>query len=289
MEIGFAIDDAQGLSQAEELRLVAVGAELGYRSVWMPSRADAEAFERCVRWHAESGLPVGISAVPASGQPAEFYARHAARVWEATQGRFTLVVGSGQAARPADFMRGYIADLRKHAPAGLPVYVAALGPRMIELGGRLADGVALNWCTAEHVEWSRGRLQEAARSAGRDAPQVVEYIRTCVDPDDVQARRTVARAARMYALGPAAYRRHFERMGFGDELRRLEEASDNSSDSTLSSIGAAGRPGEVRGQFARLARGLDLAIVRILAVNDVEFESARRALDECRPSGMQNL
>src|ERR671935_1731101 len=93
MPRGFSIDPDQGLSEADEARLVRLAAELGYASAWTPSGADAAAFERCLRWHQASGLPVGISAVPASGQSATFYAQQATRVWEATSGRLTLVIG----------------------------------------------------------------------------------------------------------------------------------------------------------------------------------------------------
>ncbi len=282
-EIGFAIDDGQGLTDTEQLRLVQLGAELGYRSAWTPSRADSIAFDRCISWHAVTGLPVGISAVPASGQPPALYAEHARRAWDATKGRFTLVVGSGTAPRPAEFVRRYLDDLRTLVPAGMPLYVAALGPRMLDLAGQDADGVALNWCTAPQVDWSRRRVVESAEAAGRAVPRVIEYIRTCVDPDERVARRTVASAARVYALGPPAYRRHFERMGFAQELQRLEQSPDDDHDSSLSSVGAAGAPGATRSRFDELGRGLDLALVRILTVKGDEFGSARRALEECRP------
>lgn len=286
MQAGFSIDPDQGLSQTDELHLVRLAAELGYESAWTPSRADAAAFDRCVSWHRESGLPVGISAVPASGRPAEFYADQARRVWELTGGRFTLVVGSGQMPRAAQSMRTYIVDLRKRLPAELPLYLAALGPLMLRLGGELADGIAINWCTADQVTWSRKQLADAAHAAGRSVPRLVEYIRTAVDPDGELARKTVGVAALRYALGPIAYRRHFERMGFAEELREIEGSADVPSPNPLSAIGAGGVPGHTRGQFERLAKGLDLPIVRILTVTPGDFESARRALEECRPTSV---
>ena len=284
MDIGFAIDGGQGLSDAEELRLVALGAELGYQSAWTPSRADATAFERCIRWNAVSALPVGISAVPASGRSAGFYAEQAARAWAATQGGFSLVVGSGNASPAAEYMAAYLPDVRAALPAEMPLYLAALGPRMLVLGGHMADGVALNWCTEAQVAWSRERLTDSAHAAGRAVPRVFEYIRTCVDPDAAIARRAVAEAARAYTLGSPAYHRHFERMGFADELQRLDRSAGIGADSPLGSVGAAGTPGETRAKFDALARGLDLAIVRILVVKGSGFESARRALEECRPA-----
>lgn len=283
MPTAFSIDPGQGLSSADELRLVRLAADLGYESAWTPSRADDVAFNRCLSWHRASGLPVGISAVPASGQPAKFYADHARRVWELTGGRFTLGVGSGAMPRAAQSMRAYMVDIRERLPAEMPIYLAALGPLMIRLGAQLADGVAINWCTADQVAWSRRELADAAHAAGRPVPRLVEYIRTAVDPDVEAARRTVGVAALGYALGPAAYRRHFERMGFGDELLRIE-SSDRSGPTSLSAVGAAGMPGQARAQFERLAEGLDLPIVRILVVTPGDLESARRALEECRPT-----
>jgi alkanesulfonate monooxygenase SsuD/methylene tetrahydromethanopterin reductase-like flavin-dependent oxidoreductase (luciferase family) len=279
----FSIDPDQGLSEADELQLVRLAAELGYDSAWTPSRADAAAFDRCLRWHQASGLPVGISAVPASGRPADFYAEHARRLWKDTGGQFTLAVGSGQLPRPAQAMRPYLLELRKRLPPELPLYLAALGPLMLRVSAELADGVALNWCTVAQVAWSRQQLAGAARNAGRPVPRVIEYIRTAVDPDGEVARRTVAAAALPYALRIPAYRRHFERMGFSEELRRIEAAGGVPGSAFVSAIGAAGAPGETRAQFERLATGLDLPIVRVLVDRPGDAESARRVLEECRP------
>src|SRR5581483_2713025 len=107
----------------------------------------------------------------------------ARRAHDETGGLFTLGVGSGQMAHAAAGMRDYLARLRELLPDGLQVVLAALGPLMLGVAGEMADGVALNWCTAEQVAWSRRRVEAAARAAGRDAPQVIEYIRTAVDPD----------------------------------------------------------------------------------------------------------
>jgi alkanesulfonate monooxygenase SsuD/methylene tetrahydromethanopterin reductase-like flavin-dependent oxidoreductase (luciferase family) len=284
LRVGFSIDPDQGLSEADEAQLVRLAAELGYDSAWTPSRADAAAFDRCLRWHAASGLPVGISAVPASGQSPEFYAEHARRVWEKTEGRFTLGVGSGQMPHPAETMRPYLVDLQRRLSPEVPLYLAALGPLMLRLAGELADGVALNWCTAEQVNWSRQQLADAANAAGRPVPRVIEYIRTAVDPEVDLAHSTVAAAALGYALHVPAYRRHFERMGFGEELRRIEATGDAPNPEFIVRVAAAGRPGETRAQAERLAMGLDLPIIRILVVRRGDVESARRVLEECRPT-----
>ena len=108
-----------------------------------------------------------------------------------------------------------------------PVYLGSLGPEMLRLAGELSDGVNLNWCTPEQIAWSRERIAEGAARASR-APaevRVAEYIRICVDDDEVVARRAFARSVMRYALGDRVptereralgYRAHFERMGFAD-------------------------------------------------------------------------
>src|SRR5262249_30772908 len=176
MRVGFSIDPRQGLSEADELRLVEHCARLGYESAWTPSGPDAAAFDRCLRWHRASGLPTGISVVPASGQPPAFYAEHAARAWEGTGHQFVLGVGSGRVDRAAERMREYLAELRERLPDGPPVQLAALGPLMLRLAGEQAEGALLNWCSPEWVAWSRARVERAAAAAGRKAPEVVEYI-----------------------------------------------------------------------------------------------------------------
>ncbi|MGC8634461.1 MAG: LLM class flavin-dependent oxidoreductase [Candidatus Limnocylindrales bacterium] len=283
MQLAFGIDPEQGLPERDELDLVRLGADLGYVAAWTPSSANAAAFDRCLRWHRASGLAVGISAVPASGQPPAFYAEHARRAWEGTDGHFTLVVGSGRMEHAASGMRRYLAELRDLLPPALPLFAAALGPLMLRVAGELADGVSLNWCTAGQVAWSRELVTAAARAAARPVPELVEYIRTAVDPDPEAAGAAMGAGVSRYALVAPAYRRHFERMGFADELLRVEASGADWDPAFLSAVGAWGAPGTVRGQVERLGAGLDLPIVRILVAHRGDAMSARAVLEECAP------
>jgi alkanesulfonate monooxygenase SsuD/methylene tetrahydromethanopterin reductase-like flavin-dependent oxidoreductase (luciferase family) len=90
--------------------------------------------------------------------------------------------------------QGYLEALRHLLPPGLSFYVAALGPRMLQLAAETADGVSLNWCSADQVAWSRSELERAASSAGRPTPPVAEYIKTAVDPDPAVTARALVEA-----------------------------------------------------------------------------------------------
>ena len=285
MEVGFSLDPRLQLDADTELRLVRRGAELGYRSAWTPAGDDQQAFDRCVRWHQASGLPVGIAVVPASGRPADWYAAHALRAHQATGGNFTFGVGSGQLEHAAPFMRNYLAELREALVQGPPIYLAALGPVMLRMAGEQADGVSLNWCSRDMVAWSKGVVAEAAAAAGRPMPVIAMYIRTCVDRDGEAARQALAQAALVYGLGAPPYQRHFERMGFPNQgLLAVQRGEAEPAPELLAAVGAAGAPGEVRAQFDRIADGgLDVAIVRVVVARPGDAESVELALEECAP------
>ena len=56
-----------------------------------------------------------------------------------------------------------------------PVLLAALGPRMVELGATHADGVVLNWLTPEHA---RSTVEAVRKAAPTDTcPRTVLYLR----------------------------------------------------------------------------------------------------------------
>ncbi|MGZ4155020.1 MAG: LLM class flavin-dependent oxidoreductase, partial [Actinomycetota bacterium] len=102
----------------------------------------------------------------------------------------------------------------------LPVWIAALGPKAVALGGAVADGVILNWCTPERVAEARRSIEASARAAGRDPRDVTisVYVRAVVGQEPEHAMPALAAAAALYASYPA-YGRQFDAMGLGDEAR----------------------------------------------------------------------
>jgi alkanesulfonate monooxygenase SsuD/methylene tetrahydromethanopterin reductase-like flavin-dependent oxidoreductase (luciferase family) len=172
---------------------------------------------------------------------------------------------------------------------------------MLELAGEVADGAALNWCSAEQVASSRARIAAGEKRAGR-APgttRLAEYVRICVDDDEEAARRAFTRALLGYARdggGEAGrarlgYRAHFERMGFGEALNQLDalEARGASEEALIDAfppelalrVGYFGKPAGARRAFLALADGLDVAIVRVVSTRP-GLAATLLALEACR-------
>ena len=198
-------------------------------------------------------------------------------------------------------LRGIKLDI--DPPPQTPLYLGALGPEMLRLAGELADGACLNWCNPEQIAWSRERIAEGAARVGRDPSplKMVEYIRFCVDDDVDIARRAYARATMGYALGAQVptererrlgYRGHFERMGFTEELAMLDEmrtegasrddVADAFSPELLRTVGYYGNAAGAKAALSDLSRGLDTAIVRVVAARP-GIESILAVMRACAP------
>jgi len=57
----------------------------------------------------------------------------------------------------------------------LPVWIAGYGPKVLNLTGRVADGVILQFADPHLIKWCMGFLHEGAREAGRD-PRSIQVM-----------------------------------------------------------------------------------------------------------------
>jgi alkanesulfonate monooxygenase SsuD/methylene tetrahydromethanopterin reductase-like flavin-dependent oxidoreductase (luciferase family) len=111
---------------------------------------------------------------------------------ELSGGRFSLGLGVShpeQTARfgisypekPLEYMRDWVRDMKDRSARGVAhgggwaVLVAALGPRMVEVGAVDADGLILNWLTPEAAAASVRTVRELAGSG--EPRRVVLYTR----------------------------------------------------------------------------------------------------------------
>jgi alkanesulfonate monooxygenase SsuD/methylene tetrahydromethanopterin reductase-like flavin-dependent oxidoreductase (luciferase family) len=300
MEIGLGLDPRFALSADDQRAIAREAAALGYASLWTPAGDTREPFDLCALWHEASGLATGIAVAPLSGWKIDDLASVSRETQDRCDGRFTLGIGSGRLLdAPIRAMREAIEALRARLP-GSRVYLGALGPQMLRLAGGHYDGVALNWCSAPQVRWSRERVAAAARGAGRDvtAVRIHEYVRVCVDEDEPAARMSLAKTVLTYALRPNAaprkgYRAHFARMGFAAVLedldgRRAAGASDDElagalPDTLLREVGYWGGPAGAREAFGKLAAGLDIAVVRLVPTRRNDADAVRLTMEACAP------
>jgi F420-dependent oxidoreductase-like protein len=116
------------------------------------------------------------------------------------------------------------------APSLVPVYVASLGPRNLELTGELADGWIGNTFMPEHADVFLDPLRAGATRAGRSLADLDLVIPVAVEiTDDVD--EAVRRHARGYAFTIGAmgskdqnfYNAAFIRQGYGQDIRAVQE------------------------------------------------------------------
>ncbi|MBV8084893.1 MAG: LLM class flavin-dependent oxidoreductase [Chloroflexi bacterium] len=305
----------------EQVEVIRRAEELGYQSAWSNQGRSRDAFLVCQAWAAAAPtLVTGISVVPVAQQTPLTAAAMAATMAELTDGKFVLGLGiSGRYDRqgirvksPLRLARDYVGAVRgllrgetvsveseifridKDAlamtplPPAAPVMIAALGPKMQELGGEIADGLLLNWNTVENVREVRERVAAGAARAGRDPKdcQIWGYVRVSVDDDPEQARAAMAIQAARYA-GSRNYRAQFERFGFKHVTDRLQDQPQGErfigeDETMLRAISVYGTSDQVQAELPARLAPYDHAIVRIVPARP-GMDSIMAIVEACAP------
>jgi F420-dependent oxidoreductase-like protein len=152
----------------------------------------------------------------------------------------------------------------------VPVLLAALGPRMVRIAGRHADGVVLWMAAAKAIETRIApQLVEAASAAGRPAPRIVAGLPVAVHDDIGEAREAVAATSGGYA-NMANY-------------QRIIDAGGGSSAAELAVVGDEGAVyAGLRGLLAAGATDIWAQPVAVGADRDARRASLRRTRDVLR-------
>lgn len=247
MRIGALIDD--GRPVPEVVARVRRLAEGGLASAWATQVFGYDALTLlAVVGAAVPDIELGTGVVPVYSRHPQVMAQQALTVQAATGGRLTLGIGMSHQVvveglwglsyeRPARFLREYLAALvpmlsgeqvqaegevvtaRTMGPLEVPgasrpgLLVAALGPVLLGIAGRVADGT-VTWMTgrrtiAEHVAPT---IVQAAAAAGRPAPRVVVALPAVVTDDPAAARERIDRVLAVYPSLPS-YKAMLDREG----------------------------------------------------------------------------
>jgi alkanesulfonate monooxygenase SsuD/methylene tetrahydromethanopterin reductase-like flavin-dependent oxidoreductase (luciferase family) len=112
-------------------------------------------------------------------------------------------------------------------PSGrtIPIYVAAFGPKMTRLAGRISDGVLINMANPTEIRRIAEEVKSGAVEAGKDPSrmEIICKIRCSIAPSYNVAREALSHALTYYALADY-YRDLLGRMGFGGEVEAMRAA-----------------------------------------------------------------
>jgi 5,10-methylenetetrahydromethanopterin reductase len=230
---------------------VRAAADVGFDGVWLPQTLTVDALTAlAVAAQVVSGIRIGTAVVPIQGRHPIPLAQQALTVAQvAGPGRFTLglgvthpLVSEGWYGIPynqvVDLCReelkalgGLLGPDRRSAVEGAhltartalmmessppSMVVAALGPRMLELAGTLADGT-VTWMTGPATLGAQVApiIREAANRAGRPEPRVIAGLPVSVTDDPAAARDRIRPRIEGAAQMPS-YRRQLTVEGLDD-------------------------------------------------------------------------
>ncbi len=227
--------------------------ELGYTDIWSAEVSGTDGFTPltlAAAW--TEHLNLGVAVVPAFTRGPALLAQSAAALAEAAPGRFALGVGTSSDVvverwngipfeSPYQKVRDTLRFLRaalggekvdfigstfevhgfrlERPPAEAPpLYVAALRSGMLALAGREADGVVLNWLSADDVATVLPHL-----GSRRGEMAVVARLFCCPTEDQALARAVGRRMVAAY-LNVAAYAEFHRWLGRAPKLEAMWQA-----------------------------------------------------------------
>jgi F420-dependent oxidoreductase-like protein len=219
----------------------------GFASYWLPNVLGIDAIMALAfAGRATQRIRLGTAVVPLQPRHPLALAQQVLTAQTACSGRFAIGIGLSHRimienmfglsfAKPVRQTREYLEILMPllrgepakfageiyrvnaavQVPEALPpgCLVAALGPQMLRVAGRLADGT-LTWMTGQRTLATHTvpTLRAAAASAGRPQPEIVAGIPVQLASDVGAARERIGKALAMYNSLPS-YRAMLDREG----------------------------------------------------------------------------
>ncbi len=220
--------------------------EQGFEGYWMPQIFGLDALTAIAAASTQvDGIRFGTSVIPTYPRHPMMLAQQALTANQVSGGRLQLGIGLSHQLvvegmwgisfeKPLRHMREYLEILVPLIQGGsvsfegetltakgdidvpadpCPVLVAALGPKMLELTGRVADGT-ITWMVGAKTiaDHTAPTINAAAEAAGRPAPDVACGLPVCVTDDVDGARERAAELFAIYGMLPS-YRAMLDREG----------------------------------------------------------------------------
>jgi probable F420-dependent oxidoreductase len=233
----------------------------GYTDAWSFEVDGTDVFIPAAVVAAATTMRVGTAIANVYTRGPATMAMTAATLAELAPGRFVLGIGSGSQPvveswnnmrfrKPVTRVKEMVAFLRRalagervvfdgetfavdgfrlSRPLGPlpPIHVAALREGMLRAAGEVADGVCLNWLSAEDVKKSVAIVREAALAAGRDPDAIEVTARIMVNVDEPSADQDIAMRRHICAyLNVPVYKEFHHWLGRGGDLEGMWTAWD---------------------------------------------------------------
>ncbi|MBO2449135.1 LLM class flavin-dependent oxidoreductase [Actinomadura barringtoniae] len=237
--LGLSIASHSGLPPARIGELAGMAERAGFSTVFV-AEGHGDALALCPPViAATSRVEVGTAIVNAALRPPVLAAKTAAVLDDASGGRFALGLGVGNTVMndrfgltpppPLAATEDYVAVVRavlageEHkgeifrsaripldrppVRPDMPIHLAALGPRMLALAGRIADGVILNLMSPAQAAEATAIVRAAAAEAGRrDTPRILCVVHCCLSEDEEAAAEAARAVVPRYVMHPATDR-----------------------------------------------------------------------------------
>ncbi|MDQ3830793.1 MAG: LLM class flavin-dependent oxidoreductase, partial [Candidatus Tectomicrobia bacterium] len=305
--IGFAL--SRGLPPRDIVDCVRVADELGYESAWVAEGHGGDQFailSACAAVTKRILLGTSISSVFVRTVPT--IAMAAATVDHLSQQRFILGLGSSHRVqvepehgvpygKPIQRLRESVEVIRTLLRDGvvsykgglvtierfdlwftptrqeIPIYLAALFPKMLQVCGEIAQGVILTWSTLDAGRRAAENIAIGARRAGRRPEEVdITSLLPChVTNDRRRAFDAMRPAVAFYGGFFPRYNRLMAESGFPEAARAIKAAWDQGGheaaaravpDALIEAIAVVGTPAECRDRVEAYRRsGIALPII----------------------------
>jgi probable F420-dependent oxidoreductase len=188
------------------------------------------------------------------------------------------------------------AEMTEPVRTEIPLYTAGVNTRMVEVAGRVGDGLIGHplFSARYYDEVVRPAIARGAAKTGRKAEhvQIAGMIICVVSDDEEQARREAAAQIAFYAA-PRTYGTVVEVSGFGaagEKIRAAFAERDFDAmaaavpDDMIDAMSAAGTPAQVAAKLDEFAQNVDHVIVYPASFGMTE-ERSRQNTQDLLPAG----
>ena len=272
MKIGIGVGEEGSLDQT--LKGFERVEAAGFDSAWIPNIFGFDAIMLlALAGRVTSRIELGTFVVPTYPRHPAALAQQALSASAATNGRFTLGIGLSHKvvienmfgldySKPIRHMREYLSVLMPLvqgnpvqfrgeeyrvaaqitvAGATAPqVIVAALGPQMLKLAGKMADGTATWMGGPKYLrDTAVPAITASAKDAGRPAPRIISGFPVAVTDNAAAARESASKIFAMYGTLPS-YRAVLDVEGAPDAAGVAIVGSEQEVEKQIRDLAAAG-------------------------------------------------